>query len=925
MTVRIFRGDAIAYPQITRISKPANAGAVAFWIGGRALRFSAWDVATIVNTWNQTTATPDPVAASALFSAITAAADGDDLLLTADTAGDPFFVTVTAGKADADATNQTTDETQLVSIGNAPTGGTFTLTFSGQTTAAIAYNASAATVQTALEALATIGAGNITATGPTGGPWQLKFSGSLAAQNLPLITGNRAGLTGGTAALTVETLRDGFAGVNCIQSLRLNGSPTAGTFTLSFAGATTTAIAYNATAATVQTALEALATIGAGNITATGGALPAAVTLTFTGTLAARELPQLTGNGANLTTSLTATVTETQAGAAGLNLIIRQNLPFENNTGTTRFRYKLVFQGRTYYSTTFRDADGVLGLITALTSLPPLATATITGTLFQTLTGTHVYRLTFGGTAAGKTAITSAISAYELTTEYVSGPWTNAPNYFVEQLPTGTNERQTIALGGSPAAGTFTLTYAGATTTAIAYNAAAATVQTALEALASIGSGGVSCTGGDLPGSAIVVEFVANGLQATNLPLLTIDAANLNPAVSITTPGQTGRTEIQTLTLTGDPWGGTLTLTAAGNTTGNLAYNATAATVQTALEALAGIGTGKATCTGGPWPAAITAEFSRTLGDLATITATPALNNATITTDETTPGGARAVVTLTQRSRGPNHWDDPTNWTPAGLPATDETAVLDGATDIYHGLRQRATFTANPALDLITVTDPAASFQTGQTLRLSTTGNLPGGLSTATTYYLTKPTTATAENTFGLALTAGGTAINITSAGTGTHTAGIVLTELRIPARFTAALGQPATTDAGDREYRPTALAIDAAEITIGNGTGLASGRLRLDLSRATSITVYATASSLDGDGQALEITTGTAAGSTCTLYQGDTGLATRPETVATFDTVTQHGGTLTAGPGATIGTLTRTAGTTLLDQTATAGPTTLL
>ena len=45
-----------------------------------------------------------------------------------------------------------TDETQTVRVNNA-TGGTFTLTFDGQTTAPIAYNATAAAVQAALEAL----------------------------------------------------------------------------------------------------------------------------------------------------------------------------------------------------------------------------------------------------------------------------------------------------------------------------------------------------------------------------------------------------------------------------------------------------------------------------------------------------------------------------------------------------------------------------------------------------------------------------------------------------------------------------------------------------------------------------------------------------------------------------------------------------
>src|ERR1700738_5248805 len=53
------------------------------------------------------------------------------------------------------------DEIQTVTLTGAPTGGTFTLTFGANTTSGIAYNASAATVQAALVALASIGANNV--------------------------------------------------------------------------------------------------------------------------------------------------------------------------------------------------------------------------------------------------------------------------------------------------------------------------------------------------------------------------------------------------------------------------------------------------------------------------------------------------------------------------------------------------------------------------------------------------------------------------------------------------------------------------------------------------------------------------------------------------------------------------------------------
>lgn len=57
------------------------------------------------------------------------------------------------------------------------------------------------------------------------------------------------------------------------QTLTVNGAPTAGTWTLSFGGQVTAPLALAATAAQVRAALEALGTIGAGNVTVTGGDL----------------------------------------------------------------------------------------------------------------------------------------------------------------------------------------------------------------------------------------------------------------------------------------------------------------------------------------------------------------------------------------------------------------------------------------------------------------------------------------------------------------------------------------------------------------------------------------------------------------------------------------------------------------------------
>jgi len=102
---------------------------------------------------------------------------------------------------------------------------------------------------------------------------------------------------------------------NEVQSLVL-GPATAGTFTLTFDGQTTAGIAWNATAAVVVAALEALSNIAPGDVSATGGPLPSTpIVITFAGVYAGVNVPQMTGNGTALTGTSTVTITTTTQGA----------------------------------------------------------------------------------------------------------------------------------------------------------------------------------------------------------------------------------------------------------------------------------------------------------------------------------------------------------------------------------------------------------------------------------------------------------------------------------------------------------------------------------------------------------------------------------------------------------------------------------
>lgn len=89
---------------------------------------------------------------------------------------------------------------QVVTITGVPTGGTFTLAIGGVIAAGIAFNAAAATVQTAIRALGTPWAGAVVA-GSAGGPYTVTLS-VLGGASAP-ITASGAGLTGGTAPTVV--------------------------------------------------------------------------------------------------------------------------------------------------------------------------------------------------------------------------------------------------------------------------------------------------------------------------------------------------------------------------------------------------------------------------------------------------------------------------------------------------------------------------------------------------------------------------------------------------------------------------------------------------------------------------------------------------------------------------------------------------
>jgi hypothetical protein len=351
---------------------------------------------------------------------------------------------------------------EVQSLSMTGSGGSFKLRFEGAETAPIAFGASAAEVQAALEALATIDPGEVAVSGS----YTITFQGTLSYIDVPQVEGVSS-LTGS-------------------EKQKLTVKASAGTYKLSFEGEETAAIAFNASAAEVQTALEALGKIAPGDVAVSGGPGDAGGTapyeVAFGGGYADANVNQLSADASGLaggTASLSTTsqgagmtiLPSTSSGGLGTDEI--QQLALEGTAGT----YTLSFEGEETAPIAYdASAAEVQAALEALGAFAPgdLAVGASGFGGFQT------YRVGFGGTYAA----------------------TDVPQLDAVSTALSPSETQRVTVKAS--AGTYTLAFeeeeTAEETAPIAFNASAAEVQAALEALGKLAPGDVAVSGG--PGDA---------------------------------------------------------------------------------------------------------------------------------------------------------------------------------------------------------------------------------------------------------------------------------------------------------------------------------------------------------------------------------------------------------------------------------------
>jgi hypothetical protein len=125
-----------------------------------------------------------------------------------------------------------------LTLSNLVTGGG-TVSLSGEErTTSIAYNATAESLQTALESLPALGSGAVSVSGGPGGevttPYFLTFRGALADTNVAELSGDRSALLGVHSNVHVFTVVPGGAGTGelAISLVNVGGAPSIGTVTV---------------------------------------------------------------------------------------------------------------------------------------------------------------------------------------------------------------------------------------------------------------------------------------------------------------------------------------------------------------------------------------------------------------------------------------------------------------------------------------------------------------------------------------------------------------------------------------------------------------------------------------------------------------------------------------------------------------------
>ncbi len=404
----------------------------------------------------------------------------------------------------------------------------------------------------------------------------LTVSGTI--QNQAALTGTAPGLTKVSPGTVVFPNANTYTGLTTVNAGVLNirnanalgstassqqtfalSGPQTGSFTLTFAGQTTSLLSAN---------------IQNGSVTGASNAAPIVITSAANGLKTGQQV-QIAGVGGNTKANGIWTITVIDVNHFSLN----------GSNGAVGGGNGAYSGGGTWIVTTVQNALNALpsigGVLGSVSVAPfPVASGIFLVSFGGTLANQHVPQMT--GKGINGTTVT--------TSTFQDGSWgavVNTGGTLQEQggitvstksltiSGTGTSEVQQFAVTGP-----FQLSFNGSTLTPVLpANATGDQVAAALNALSTLGTvgGSVSVTLAD----GVYTVVFGGSLAGTNVPLLTGTA--IGPVVNVTPVGGS-----QQVALTGSS--GWFTLTFNNQTTNPLAVGSTAAQVMAALNALQSIG-----------------------------------------------------------------------------------------------------------------------------------------------------------------------------------------------------------------------------------------------------------------------------------------------------------------------------------------------
>lgn len=437
--------------------------------------------------------------------------------------------------------NAASNEVQTITVTGAA-GGTFTVAQDGQLTENVAYNASAAALQSALQSLTTVGANNCSVSLSTSNgqaAYTVTFNGDRAAGPQDLLVANGLNLQGGsiyTVSLTNAT----------------------DNFTLSFGGHTTSPIAPTATAATVQSDLLALASIGGSNATVLGSSggpwfVSLAASAVGSNVLTGTIISQTSSGAADVIYMVS--VLEASGGSFSLTYGTAVSIAYNATAGQVQSALETTQIGSGNVTVTGSQGGPWTVTITPTAQNSGIQLLGAIGSLVGSKTSVDVYPLVYamavgpnffdaaanwdGGTLPATYLAPPTLSSVEpISTDATlaagtHGSLTSGTTYYYKVTATnangetnGSSEGSAEAFAGAKfyfngtaTAGTYSLTYGGATASGIAYNATAATIQGDLQALGPIGSGNCTVTGSGTAADPFIFQLAGTLAGHTPTPL----------------------------------------------------------------------------------------------------------------------------------------------------------------------------------------------------------------------------------------------------------------------------------------------------------------------------------------------------------------------------------------------------------------------